>query len=117
MALKLVRQKKAAAQGRAKRKTNAQKFADECNLQIRTLKGETVKRGRGSVRSWLQDGTEYNVEKVLVPVVNKKPLYGKSAIQVQSRDGVPELEELKSQVLVGKLAAKVNALYKAEGKK
>ena len=112
MAIRLVRKKKPKKRTVSNRMTNSDRFAAEIDIQIRLAKGEKITRGRGKANSWLQDGAEYDVAKVMVPEVRNKKLYGKSAVSVQSANGIAELQELKAQVLGGKMAAKVNALYR-----
>ncbi len=76
MALKLVRKKKVrpVASGRQK-KSEIEKFKDAVEVQLRLASGEKVKKGRVIAKSWMVDGKEYGVEKVLVPRAGNRPLY------------------------------------------
>jgi hypothetical protein len=68
MALKLVRKKKAKpAAGSRRRKSEIEKFMDAIDVQLRLAAGEKVKKGKGLAKSWMEDGKEYGVEKVLMP--------------------------------------------------
>ena len=105
MALKLVRKKKSTpAAGR--KKSEIDKFIDAIDVQLRVASGEKVKKARGHVKSWMLDGAEYGVEKVLVPRVGKVPLYVSSAISVDMKQRKPpmnELKKLRGRVTDGKL--------------
>ncbi len=107
MALKLVRKKKAKPVGSGRKKKSAiEKFKDAIDVQLRLASGEKVKKGRGIAKSWMVDGKEYGVDKVLVPHVGNRPLYGKSAITVDMKQKKPptnELKELRGRVADGKL--------------
>ena len=116
MALKLVRKKKAkpVASGR-KKKSAIEKFKDAVDVQLRLASGEKVKKGRGIAKSWMGDGKEYGVEKVLVPRVGNRPLYGRSAITVDMKQKKPptnELKELRGLVADGKLTKQIYRLRK-----
>ncbi len=116
MALKLVRKKKAkpAASGRQK-KSEIENFKDAIDVQLRLASGEKVKKGRGIVKNWMVDGKEYGVEKVLVPRVSNRLLYGKSAITVDMKQKKPptnELKELRGSVADGKLTKQIYRLRK-----
>jgi len=116
MALKLVRKKKAkpVASGR-KKKSAIEKFKDAVDVQLRLASGEKVKKGRGIAKSWMGDGKEYGVEKVLVPRVGNRPLYGRSAITVDMKQKKPptnELKELRGLVVDGKLTKQIYRLRK-----
>ncbi len=116
MALKLVRKKKAkpVASGR-KRKSAIEKFKDAIEVQLRLASGEKVKKGRGIAKSWMVDGKEYGVEKVLVPRAANRPLYGRSAITVDMKQKKPptnELKELRGVVADGKLNKQIYRLRK-----
>ncbi len=116
MALKLVRKKKAkpVASGR-KKKSEIEKFKDAIDVQLRLASGEKVKKGRGIAKSWMGDGKEYGVEKVLVPRVGNRPLYGRSAITVDMKQKKPptkELKELRGLVADGKLTKQIYRLRK-----
>ena len=103
MALKLVRKKKAkaAAAGR-RRKSEIEKFTDAVDVQLRLASGEKVKKGKGFAKSWMEDGKEYGVEKVLLPRVGNRPLYSRSAHVVDMKQKKPPTKELKE---LGGLAA------------
>ena len=114
MALKLVRKKKVkpAAAGRRK-KSEIEKFKDAIDVQLRLASGEKVKKGKGFAKSWMEDGKEYGVEKVLVPRVGNRPLYPKSALVVDMKQKKPptkELKELRGLAADGKLS---NSIYMA----
>ncbi len=116
MALKLVRKKKAkpVASGRQK-KSEIEKFKDAIDVQLRLASGEKVEKGRGIAKSWMGDGKEYGVEKVLVPRVGNRPLYGKSAITVDMKQKKPptnELKELRGLVAARKLDKQIYRLRK-----
>ncbi len=116
MALKLVRKKKAkpVASGRQK-KSEIEKFKDAIDVQLRLASGEKVEKGRGIAKSWMVDGKEYGVEKVLVPRVGNRPLYGRSAITVDMKQKKPptnELEELRKLVADRKLIKQIYRLRK-----
>ncbi len=116
MALKLVRKKKAkpVASGR-KKKSAIEKFKDAIDVQLRLASGEKVKKGRGIAKSWMGDGKEYGVEKVLVPRVGNRPLYGRSAITVDMKQKKPptnELKELRGLVADRKLIKQIYRLRK-----
>ncbi len=95
MALKLVRKKKAksASAGR-KKKSEIEKFKNAIDVQLRLASGEKVKKGRGFAKSWMEDGKEYGVEKVLAPRVGKRALYSKSALVVDMKQKKPPTKEL-----------------------
>ncbi len=106
MALKLVRKKTAMPVSSRKKKSAIEKFKDAIEVQLHLASGEKVKKGRGIAKSWMVDGKEYGVEKVLVPRVGNRPLYGKSAITVDMKQKNPptkELKELRKLVAAGKL--------------
>ena len=114
MALKLVRKKKAKPTvGRKNRKkSEIEKFIDAIEVQLRLASGEKVKKGKGYAKSWMQDGAEYGLDKVLVPRVGNRPLYVWSAISVDTKQSKPptnELKELRGRVADGKLD---NQIYK-----
>ncbi len=116
MALKLVRKKKAkpVASGRQK-KSEIEKFKDAIDVQLRLASGEKVEKGRGIAKSWMVDGKEYGVEKVLVPRVGNRPLYGRSAITVDMKQKKPptnELEELRKLVADRKLIKQIYRIRK-----
>ncbi len=119
MALKLVRKKTttaAAATGRRK-KGEIEKFKDAIEVQLRLASGEQVKKGKGIAKSWMEDGKEYGVAKVLNPRIGNVPLYNKSAIAVDVKQKKPptnELKELLARAGDGKLAGPI---YKAARKR
>ncbi len=102
MALKLVRKKKAkpAAAGRGKT-SEIEKFKNAIDVQLRLASGEKVKKGKGFVKSWMEDGKEYDVEKVLVPRVGNRPLYRKSALVVDMRQTKPPTKRVEGAARVG----------------
>ena len=111
MALKLVRKKKVkpAATGRRK-KSEIEKFKDAIDVQLRLASGKKVKKGKGFTKSWMEDGKEYGVEKVLVPRVGNRPLYPKSALVVDMKQKKPptqELKELRGLAAEGKLSSRI----------
>ena len=117
MAFKLVRKKKAksAVVGRRK-KSQIEKFIDAIDLQFRLASGGKVKKGRGFAKSWMRDGKEYGVEKILAPRVGTRLLYPKSAVVVDMKQQKPptnELKELRRLVAGGKL---IKPIYLASRK-
>ena len=111
MALKLVRKKKVkpAASGRRK-KSEIEKFKGAIDVQLRLASGEKVKKGKGFAKSWMEDGKEYGVEKVLVPRVGNRPLYPKSALVVDMKQKKPptkELKELRGLAAGGKISERI----------
>ncbi len=114
MALKLVRKKKVkpASAGRRK-KSEIEKFKAAIDVQLRLASGEKVKKGKGIAKSWMEDGKEYGVEKVLVPRAGNRPLYRKSALVVDMKQKKPptkELKELRGLATDGKIS---NRIYMA----
>ncbi len=119
MALKLVRKKKVKATVASQKKSEVDKFGDAIEAQLRSLKGEKIKVGRGTLKSWLGDGTEYGCKLVLAPVVGKMPLYGVSAIMVDDsakNPGEKELNELLKTVRDGKMNNRIYAAIRAAKK-
>ncbi len=118
MALKLVRKKTATADAAGRRKKGEiGKFKDAIEVQLRLASGEDVKKGKGIAKSWMEDGQEYGVAKVLIPRVGNVPLYNRSAIVVDMKQKKPptnELKELLARAADGKLAGPI---YKAARKK
>ena len=118
MELKLVRKKVARATSPGRRKKGEfEKFKDAIAVQLRLAAGEEVKKGKGIARSWMEDGEDYGVAKVLNPRVGNVPLYNKSAIVVGMKQKKPptnELKELLARTEDGKLAGPI---YKAARKK
>ncbi len=115
MALKLVRKKTAKPASGRKKKSEIEKFKDAVEVQLRLASGEKVKKGRGIAKSWMGDGKGYGVEKVLVPRVGNRPLYGKSAIAVDMKQMKPptnELKELRGVVADRKLIKQIYRLRK-----
>ncbi len=111
MALKLVRKKKvkSAAAG-SRKKSEIEKFKAAIDVQLRLASGEKVKKGKGFAKSWMEDGKEYGVEKVLVPRVGSRPLYPKSALVVdmkQKKSPTKELKELRGLAADGKLSSRI----------
>jgi len=120
VALKLVRKKKVkpAAAGR-KKKSEIEKFKDAIDVQLRLASGEKVKRGKGVAKSWMKDGKEYGVEKVLVPRVGNRPLYPKSVLVVDMTRKKPptkELTELRGLAADGKLSNRINMALRKQKK-
>ena len=110
MALKLVRKKMVRSASR--RKSEITKFTDAVDVQLRLAAGEKVRKGRGSAKSWMQDGAVYGAEKVLVPRVRNRTLYRQSAIVVNMKQKAPptiELRELKKAAVSGKLSNRIYA--------
>ncbi len=114
MALKLVRKKKVKSAAAGHRKTSEiEKFKDAIDVQLRLTSGEKVKKGKGFAKSWMEDGQEYGVERVLVPRVGNRPLYSRSALVVDMKQKKPptkELKELRGLAADGKLS---NRIYMA----
>ncbi len=117
MALKLVRKKTTTVAAGRRKKGAIEKFKDAIEVQMRLASGEKVKKGKGIAKSWMEDGKEYGVSKVLNPRVGNVPLYNKSAIAVDVKQKKPptiELKELLARAADGKLAGPI---YKAVRKK
>ncbi len=103
---------KSASAGRRK-KSEIEKFKAAIDVQLRLTSGEKVKKGKGFAKSWMEDGKEYGVEKVLVPRVGNRPLYSKSALVVDMKQKKPptkELKELRGLATDGKIS---NRIYMA----
>ncbi len=120
MAVKLVRKKrvKPAAAGRRK-KSEIEKFKDAIEVQLRLAAGKKVKKGKGFAKSWMEDGKEYGVEKVLVPRVGNRPLYHKSVLVVDMKQKKPpkkELKELRGLAADGKLSNRINMALRKQKK-
>ena len=111
MALKLVRKKKVTpAAADRRKKSEIEKFKDAIDVQLRLASGEKVKKGKGFAKSWMEDGEEYGVEKVLVPRLGNLPLYAKSALVVDMKQKEPptkELKELRGLAADGKLSKRI----------
>ena len=120
MALKLVRKKKVKPAAAGRRTTSEiEKFRNAVDVQLRLASGEQVKKGRGLAKSWMVDGTEYGVAKVLVPRVGNRPLYPKSALVVdmkQKRPPTKELKELAGLADDGKLSNRIYATLRKQKK-
>ncbi len=114
MALKLVRKKKVKpVAARRRKKSEIEKFKDAIDVQLRLASSEKVKKGKGFAKSWMEDGKQYGVEKVLVPRVGNRPLYSRSALVVDTKQKKPptkELKELRGLAADGKLS---NRIYMA----
>jgi hypothetical protein len=120
VALKLVRKKKVkpAAAGR-KKKSEIEKFKDAIDVQLRLASDEKVKKGKGFAKSWMEEGKEYGVEKVLVPRVGNRPLYPKSALVVDMKQKKPptkELKELRELAADGKLSNRIHMALRKQKK-
>ncbi len=120
MALKLVRKKKVKPADAGRRKKSViEKFKDAIDVQLRLASGEKVKRGIGVAKSWMKDGKEYGVEKVLVPRVGNRPLYPKSVLVVDMKGKKPptkELTELRGLAADGKLSNRINMALRKQKK-
>ncbi len=114
MALKLVRKKKLRSAAGGRRRTNEiEKFMGAIDVQLRLASGDKVKKGKGFANNWMVDGTDYGVEKILVPRAGNRPLYAKSALVVdmeQKKPPTKELKELRGLAADGKLS---NRIYMA----
>jgi hypothetical protein len=113
MVLKLVRKKKpkSAATG-GKKSSEVDKFVSAVDIQLRLAAGEKVKKGRGFAKTWMVDGEEYGVEKILVPRAGNRRLYPKSALVVDVKQKSPptkELKELRQRAADGKLSNRIYA--------
>ncbi len=113
MGLKLVRKKKAkpAAPGRRK-SSEIKKFLDAVDVQLRLASGDKVKKGKGFANSWMVDGANYGVEKILVPRAGNRRLYDKSALVVDMKQKKPptkELKDLRGLAADGKLSNRIYA--------
>ncbi len=120
MALKLVRKKKVKPAAAGRRKTSEiQKFKDAVDVQLRLASGEKVKKGKGFARSWMEEGKEYGVEKVLAARVGNRPLYSRSAFIVDMKQKKPptkELKELHGLAADGKLSNRIYMALRKEKK-
>ncbi len=85
---------KSAAAG-SRKKSEIEKFKAAIDVQLRLASGEKVRKGKGFAKSWMEDGNQYGVEKVLVPRVGNRPLYSKSALVVDMKQKKPPTKELK----------------------
>ncbi len=120
MALKIVRKKKvkSASAGRRK-KSGIEKFMDAIDVQLRLASGAKVKKGKGFAKSWMEDGKDYGVEKVLVPRAGNRPLYPKSALVVDMKQMKPptkELKALRGSAAGGKLSNRINMALRKQRK-
>ncbi len=120
MALKLVRKKKVepAAAGRRK-KSEIERFKDAVEVQLRLASGKKVKKGKGLAKSWMGDGKDYGVVKILVPRVGNRPLYARSALVVDMKQKKPptkELKELRGLAADGKLSNRIYMTLRKEKK-
>ncbi len=109
---------KPAAAGRRK-KSEIEKFKDAIDVQLRLASGEKVKKGKGFAKSWMGDGKEYGVEKVLMPRVGNRPLYARSALVVDMKQNKPptkELKELRGLAADGKLSNRIYMTLRKEKK-
>ncbi len=77
------------------KKSEIERFTDAIEVQLRLASGEKVKKGRGFAKSWMGDGKEYGVEKVLLPRVGNRRLYPKSVLVVDMKQKKPPTKELK----------------------
>ena len=120
MALKLVRKKKGKPTSAGRRKkSETEKFKDAVDVQLRLASGEKVKKGKGFAKSWIEDGKEYGVEKVLVPRLGNRPLYPKSALVVNMKQKKPptnELKELRGLAADGKLSSRIHMALRKQKK-
>ena len=120
MALKLVRKKKVKSVSAGRRKKSGiEKFKDAIDVQLRLASGEKVKKGKGFAKSWMEDGKDYGVEKVLVPRAGNRPLYPKSALVVDMKQMKPptkELKELRGSAAGGKLSNRIHMALRKQKK-
>ncbi len=108
--IKLVRFKKPKASLKSTKKSVIDKFNDAIQRQISICKGEVVRRGKGIAKSWLQDGTNYGCEKVLIPMIGTVRVWPTSAISVDTsrqQAGVAELQNLAVEVQAGNLSNRI----------
>ncbi len=109
---------KPAAAGRSKT-SEIENFKAAIDVQLRLASGEKVKKGKGFARSWMEDGKEYGVEKVLVPRVGNRPLYPRSVLVVDPKYQNPptkELKELRGLAADGKLSNRINMALRKQKK-
>ncbi len=120
MVLKLVRKKKVKPATAGRRKTSEiEKFKDAIDVQLRLASSEKVKKGKGFAKSWMEDGKEYGVEKVLVPRVGNRPLYSRSALvgdMKQKKPPTKELKELRGLAADGKLSNRIHMALRKQRK-
>ena len=121
MALKLVRiKKKPAASKASKKKSGVEKFSDAIDMQLRIAAGETVKQGRGTVKSWVVSGSDYGEKSVLLPKIGNTLLWPKAAMPLKSdsaKDVTAALNSLKKEVDSGKLSNRIYAVIRSQKKK
>lgn len=121
MALKLVRmKKKLSASKKSRKKTDVEKFSDAIDVQIRLAAGETVKQGRGTVKSWVSDGATYGEKFVLLPKIGNTRLWPKAAMPLNSdsqKDVTAVLSSLKAEVADGKMYNRIYAVIRSQNKK
>ena len=120
MALKLVRiKKKPAASTASKKKSGVERFSDAIDVQLRIAAGETVKQGRGTVKSWVTDGSDYGEKFVLLPKIGNTLLWPKAAMPLKSdsaKDVTAALNSLKKEVDSGKLSNRIYAVIRSRKK-
>ena len=120
MALKLVRiKKKPAAFKASKKKSGVEKFSDAIEVQLRLASGETVKQARGTVRSWVAEGSAYGEKFVLLPKIGKSLLWPKAALPLKSdteKDVTAALNSLKAEVASGKFNNRIYAVIRSQKK-
>ena len=118
MALKLVRmmKKKLVAAGR-KNKSEIEKFLEAIDVQIRMAGGVKVKRGKGFVKSWFEDGESFGQARVIRPRVGRSHLWPKSAIPVTDPNGIADLNLLKAEAESGRLNNLIYTVLRAQKKR
>ena len=120
MALKLVRiKKKPAASKASKKKSGVERFSDAIDVQLRIAAGETVKQGRGTVKSWVTDGSDYGEKFVLLPKIGKSLLWPKTGMPLKSdstKDVTAALNSLKAEVASGKFNNRIYAVLRSQKK-
>ena len=87
---------------------------------MRIVAGETVKQGRGTVRSWLTEGSAYGEKFVLLPKIGKSLLWPKASMPLKSdsaKDVTAALNSLKAEVDSGKLSNRIYAVIRSQKKK
>ncbi len=106
-------EEKGEAGGSGRRKSSEiKKFLDAVDVQLRLASGDKVKKGKGFANSWMVDGANYGVEKILVPRAGNRRLYAKSALVVDMKQKKPptkELKDLRGLAADGKLSNRIYA--------
>ena len=88
-------------------------------MQLRIAAGETVKQGRGTAKSWVVDGSDYDVTFVLLPKIGISLLWPKAGMPLKSdstKDVTAALNSLKAEVASGKFNNRIYAVLRSQKK-